>query len=256
MMQNPFLPRLGVNIDHVATLRQLRGTPYPNVLEAARLCEVAGAQQITVHLREDRRHIQEEDVRGLRKSLQIPLNLEMAATDAMAKFALKIKPHWVCLVPEKRQEVTTEGGLALSKGKKRIAQITAKLTRAGSLVSLFIEPSAADVRLSKELGATAVELHTGRYCIAAQSGPKGASRAKSELERLKKAALLARSLGIRPHVGHGLDYENVRPVAELLDDARQPLMEEYNIGHSIVCRAAMVGMERAVREMLSAILAP
>ncbi|MBY0472482.1 pyridoxine 5'-phosphate synthase [bacterium] len=252
------LPTLGVNIDHVATLRQLRGTPYPNLLEAARMVEVAGAQQITVHLREDRRHIQPEDVILLRKQLKIALNLEMANTDAMVKFAIKHKPDWVCLVPEKRQEVTTEGGLDIKKNKKQIGATVAKLRKAKIQVSLFIEPTESAVEISRELGADAVELHTGRYCIATQ---KKASKTLSkeslaELERIRASGTKALNLGLKAHAGHGFDFENVRPVAALLDSERKPLIREYNIGHAIVCRAVLVGLERAVREMLSAILAP
>ncbi|MBS1961485.1 MAG: pyridoxine 5'-phosphate synthase [Bdellovibrionales bacterium] len=255
-----YLPRLGVNIDHIATLRQLRGTPYPSLLEAARIVEKAGGAQITVHLREDRRHIQDEDVRQLRKELRIPLNLEMAATEAMTKFALKIKPEWDCIVPEKRAEVTTEGGLALEKNARRIGKTVERLKKGGIKVSLFVEPSVKAMKLSAKLGADAVELHTGRYCLAAQS-PKastgaGKKKTAAEFDRIREAGLLARDLGLHVHAGHGFDYANVRPVAELVDDEKRPLIEEYNIGHAIVCRAAIVGLDRAVKEMVSAILAP
>lgn len=253
------IPRLGVNIDHIATLRQLRGTPYPNLLEAARLCEAGGAEQITVHLREDRRHINDEDVVQLRATLNVPLNLEIATTDAMIKFATRIRPEWVCLVPEKRSEVTTEGGLDVAKYQKKLTAAVAKLTKAGIKVSLFIEPSVAAVKLSRDCGAHAVELHTGRYCLATQDikgGARAKARAKTELERIRKAAEATRKAGLRPNAGHGFDYENVRPVVELVDADGQPLIEEYNIGHVIVCRAALVGLERAVREMVSAIAAP
>ncbi len=251
-------PRLGVNIDHVATLRQLRGTPYPDLLAAARLAEAGGAEQITVHLREDRRHIQDADVKLLRGELKVPLNLEMAASEAMVRFAIRVMPDWACIVPEKRQEVTTEGGLDLEKGAKRVGDAVSRLKRAGIKVSLFIEPSLQAVRRSRELGADAVELHTGRYCLATQSGSgkHAASQARRELERIQKAALLARKLNVGAHAGHGFDYQNVRPVAELEVEGRVPLIAEYNIGHAIVCRAALVGMEQAVREMASAIWAP
>lgn len=250
------LPRLGVNIDHIATLRQLRGTPYPSLLEAARVVESAGGAQITVHLREDRRHIQDQDVVELRKHLRIPLNLEMAATEAMTKFALKIKPEWDCIVPEKRAEVTTEGGLALEKNSRRIGKTTERLKKAGIKVSLFVEPSIKAMRLSAKLGADAVELHTGRYCLASQTAGSGKKKIATEFARIKEAGELARQLGLHVHAGHGFDYENVRPVAELADDDGRPLIEEYNIGHAIVCRAALVGLDRAVKEMVSAILAP
>ncbi|OFZ21717.1 MAG: pyridoxine 5'-phosphate synthase [Bdellovibrionales bacterium GWB1_55_8] len=252
------LPRLGVNIDHIATLRQLRGTPYPDMLEAARACEVAGARQITVHLREDRRHIQDEDVKRLRAELEIPLNLEMAVADEIVRFAVRQKPDWACLVPEKRREVTTEGGLDLGRNRRKIATTIQKLQKAGVRVSLFIEPSLDAIKLSHELGADAVELHTGRYCLARQGafGTRSANQASRELERIRKTALLAKKLGMGAHAGHGFDYENVRSVAELKDPNKMPLIEEYNIGHAIVCRAALVGLERAVREMISAISAP
>ncbi len=259
------LATLGVNIDHVATLRQLRGTPYPDVLEAARLVEAAGAHQITVHLREDRRHIRDEDVKRLRAELRVPLNLEMAATDEVVRIAVRTGPDWACLVPEKRREVTTEGGLDLLKNKKRVGHAIERLKKARIKVSCFIEPSVESVRASKSLGADAVEFHTGRYCLAAQGafGARSAATTKSELERLRKAALMARKLGLGVHAGHGFDYENVRPVAALevpdepgAEPSHLPLIEEYNIGHSIICRAVLVGMERAVREMLSSIWAP
>lgn len=258
--ENP-LPQLGINIDHIATLRQLRGTPYPNLVEAARLSVAGGAEQITIHLREDRRHIQDADVRDIRaalgKSIPARLNLEMAATDEMLKIARKTKPEWACLVPEKRQEVTTEGGLALEKNEKRIRRILDGLKKSGIRVSLFIEPTAKAVKLSHAWGADAVELHTGKYCIETQrrgaSTPKGRKRFETQLRRIEDAARAGQ--GILVHAGHGFDYENVRPVAALVD-AGMPLIREYNIGHAVVCRAALVGLERAVREMKSAILAP
>lgn len=246
------IPRLGVNIDHIATLRQLRKTPYPDLLEAARLVESAGGHQITVHLREDRRHIQDEDVRRLRAELKIPLNLEMATSDEIIRFAVKTLPDWACLVPEKRNEVTTEGGLDVAKQKSKIGAAIARLKKAKIRVSLFIEPSIQAVKLSHELGADAIEIHTGKYCLASQGalGARSKAKALTELERIEKAGALARKLGLKVHAGHGFDYENVRRVVD------RDLIEEYNIGHSIVCRAALVGLERAVREMLSAINAP
>lgn len=251
-------PHLGVNIDHIATLRQLRGTPYPDLLTAARLAEKGGADQITVHLREDRRHIQDEDVKILRRELKVPLNLEMAASKAMVKFATQTLPDWTCLVPEKRKELTTEGGLNIQKNPRQVGWAIAQLKKAGIRVSCFIEPSIQSVRLSHDLGADAVEFHTGQFCLATQGafGARSARRAEMEFERLKKAALAAHQKGLHVHAGHGFDYENVRPVAALENPDRSPLIEEYNIGHAIVCRAALVGLEQAVREMVSSIWAP
>lgn len=255
------IPRLGVNIDHIATLRQLRGTPYPDPVEAAQMAEKAGAAQITVHLREDRRHIQEDDVKRLRAHLRIPLNLEMAATEAMVRFAGRIRPDWVCLVPEKRNEVTTEGGVDVVRHAKRLRATIQKLKKSGIKVSLFVEPSLSVMSACASLQADAVELHTGRYCLASQGafGARSAAKTTSELERIRKAALKSLDLGMGAHAGHGFDYENVRKVAALERNEgslREPLIEEYNIGHAIVCRAALVGFERAVREMISAVAAP
>jgi len=175
----------------------------------------------------------------------------------MVRFALKTRPDWACLVPEKRQEVTTEGGLDLKRGRKRVGEAVAKLRRAGIRVSLFVEPSLEVMRQSRELGADAVELHTGTYCLAAQApGERKRARARNELERIRGAAEAGRRLGLHVHAGHGFDYENVRPVVELTPAGQAPLIEEYNIGHAIVCRAALVGLERAVREMVSALHAP
>lgn len=252
--------RLGVNLDHIATLRQLRGTPYPDLLSAAKIAERAGAQQITVHLREDRRHIQDEDVKVLRHGLNSLLNLEMAATDGMLKFALKIQPDWVCLVPEKRDEVTTEGGLDVKKQTNRISKIIQKLQQKGIKVSLFVEPSLSVMHYCAELGADAVELHTGKYCIETQKEKPSSLRVKSEFKRIETAGRLALELGLHVHAGHGFDYENVRPVANLErgtgDSPRDSLIEEFNIGHAIVCQAAIVGLDQAIRQMISSIEAP
>ncbi|MBU6375199.1 MAG: pyridoxine 5'-phosphate synthase [Bdellovibrionales bacterium] len=257
------LPQLGVNIDHIATLRQLRGTPYPSITETTRLAVEGGADQITIHLREDRRHIQDSDVREIRALLGNPLrarlNFEMAANDEMLKIARKTKPEWACLVPEKRLELTTEGGLALDKNERRIRRAIEGLKSSGIHVSLFIEPTIKAVRISQKWGADAVELHTGRYCLETQrkgaSSSAGQKRVSQQLKRIEDAARAGIESGILVHAGHGFDYENVRAVAALTNNGA-PMIREYNIGHAIVCRAAMVGLSRAVREMKSAILAP
>jgi pyridoxine 5-phosphate synthase len=255
----PELARLGVNIDHLATLRQLRGTPYPDLVQAVRLIEDAGGDQITVHLREDRRHIQDEDVKAIRKKIRVPLNLEMAATEEMTRFAVKVCPDWICVVPEKRNEVTTEGGLDLKKGARRVEAAVKQARKKKIRVSLFVEPSESAMLQSASLGADAVELHTGRYCLAAQGafGKRSAVIQREEFQRIERAARLGRSLGLHIHAGHGFDLENVRAVAAITDIASgRPLIAEFNIGHFLVCRAAIVGLERAVREMNAAIRAP
>lgn len=234
-----YLSRLGVNVDHVATLRQNRGTKYPDPVTAARLAEDAGAHQITVHLREDRRHVQDCDLEILRKIVQTRLNLEMAATPEMVRIALRVRPNQVTLVPERRQELTTEGGLAVASQERRLAGIVKKLKRAGIAVSMFIEPDRKQIEASAEVGAFAVELHTGRYA----NSPTRRETIR-QLDRIGMAARDARSVGLRVYAGHGLHYQNTRPVAEL------PEIEELNIGHSIVARALFVGIGVAVREML------
>jgi pyridoxine 5-phosphate synthase len=230
--------KLHVNVDHVATLRQQRDTKYPDPVWAASLCELAGADGITVHLREDRRHIQERDVRILRQTVRGVLNLEMAATDEMVRIANEVMPDVVTLVPEKRQERTTEGGLDVKAESlpKAIAQLQMP-------VSLFIDPTEESVRAAKSLGAPRIELHTGDYCEKWQP----LHDESEELERLEWAAKLAGDLGLHVAAGHGLDYSNVGPVAAI------PEIVELNIGHALVARAVLVGMERAVREMIEAI---
>jgi pyridoxine 5-phosphate synthase len=232
------MANLGVNIDHVATLRQARFTPYPDVIEAAKICEEAGADGITVHLREDRRHIQDKDVYSLRKLVKTKLNLEMAATYKMVEFALRVVPDEVCLVPEKRRELTTEGGLDVWGQRRRLVGVVKRLRKKGILVSLFVDPEPRQVRAAKEVGADCVELHTGAYAEA-----KSKKSRLKELEKLKKTGGLAVELGLRLNAGHGLNYENVRPVAEILG------VEDLNIGHSIICRSVFVGLAQAVREM-------
>ena len=230
--------KLGVNVDHVATLRQARGTAYPAPLEAARLCERAGADGITIHLREDRRHIQDADLHALRKALRIPLNLEMANSPEIVEIALAAKPAEVCLVPERRQELTTEGGLDAEGQFDALRPSVARLREAGIVVSLFIEPSLRQLDAAVRLGAPVVELHTGKYCDLS-----GEARA-IELLRLVAAAKHGHQIGLQINAGHGLHYDNL---AAFL--AAVPHLDTLNIGHSIVARAVMVGMAQAVREM-------
>jgi len=229
--------RLGVNVDHVATVRQARMAPLPDPVEAALLAEKAGANGITVHLREDRRHIQELDVRRLLERGKTKVNLEMAVTPAMVRFAEKQRPHDACFVPEKRQELTTEGGLDVLAHKRKIKDAVARLQGRGIQVALFIDAVREQIEGAKECGAHGIEIHTGSYCNAT-----GAKRA-SELKKIIAGARLAKQLGLEVHGGHGLDYENVLPIARI------PEMVELNIGHSIIARAVIVGMQQAVREM-------
>jgi len=232
--------KLGVNIDHVATLRQARGTVYPSPLDAARLCEAAGAHGITVHLREDRRHIQDRDVIALRKALKIRLNLEMAGTPEIIAIAIKVRPDEVCLVPEKRRELTTEGGLDVFGQWKALRTTVARLADAGIVVSLFIDPDRRQLDAAAAVGAPVVELHTGTYCDAT-----GAAR-RHELKRLMDGARYAHALGLQVNAGHGINLDNIRGIL------RVPWLDALNIGHSIVARAVLVGMRSAVREMLKA----
>ena len=229
--------RLGVNIDHVATVRQARRAAVPDPLEAALLAEKAGADSITVHLREDRRHIQEHDVERLRQRIATKLNLEMAVTPAMVAFAEKLRPDHACFVPEKREELTTEGGLDVIAHRAKVLEAVGRLQGCGVQVSLFIDPDRAQIEVAREAGAHAIEIHTGTYCNAS-----GSARER-EREAIAVAATLARNLGLEVHAGHGLDYENVLPVVKI------PEIVEFNIGHSIIARAVMVGIEQAVREM-------
>jgi pyridoxine 5-phosphate synthase len=230
--------KLGVNIDHVATLRQVRGTTYPSPVEAAALCEKAGADGITIHLREDRRHIQDSDLRDLRQALSVPLNLEMANAPEIVGIAVAAGPEEVCLVPEKRQELTTEGGLDAVGQFDALVPSIARLREAGIVVSLFIEPSIRQLDAAKELGVPVVELHTGKYCDVS-----GEAR-EVELLRLVAAAKHGHQIGLQVNAGHGLNYDNLSVFLRAV-----PHLDTLNIGHSIVARAVMVGMEQAVREM-------
>jgi pyridoxine 5-phosphate synthase len=228
---------LGVNIDHVATLRQVRRGRYPDPVHAALTAESAGADSITLHLREDRRHIQDQDVRALRPLLQTRMNLEMAVTEEMLAIAASVRPADCCLVPERRAELTTEGGLDVLAQPQRLRAAVAELTRAGVRVALFIDPERAQIEGAARAGAPVVELHTGAYAQAS-----GAAAA-TELERLRAATRLAASLGLTVHAGHGLNYHNVQPVAAIAE------ISELNIGHALIAHALFVGLAAAVREM-------
>ena len=234
---------LGVNVDHVATLRQARGTRYPDPVAAALLAERAGADSITIHVREDRRHIQDRDLEVLSASIQTRINLEMAVTDAMLSLAVSARPADCCLVPESREELTTEGGLDVAGQAEKIESACGELEAAGIRVSLFIDPEPEQVRASAAAGARAVEIHTGRFADAA-----GAEQ-RSELERVRAAVAVGRECGLRVNAGHGLHYHNVQPIAALEGVA------ELNIGHAIVARAVFAGLAEAVRQMKSLIAA-
>ena len=229
---------LGINIDHVATLRQARGTVYPDPTEAVRVCEANGADLITLHLREDRRHIQDSDVFQIREVITTRMNLEMAVTEEMGAIARQVQPQDVCLVPEKREELTTEGGLDVARQQKRLAGFVQGLESYGIRVSLFIDPDPAQIKASANVGASAIELHTGVYAEAGDD-----SWAKTELTRLSAARDLGESLGLRVNAGHGLHYGNVEPIAAM------PGIAELNIGHAIIARAVFSGLADAVREM-------
>jgi len=233
--------RLGVNVDHVATVRNARGGLSPDPVRAALLAIEAGADGITAHLREDRRHIHDDDMRRLKASIEKPLNFEMAATEAMLDIALELRPHACCLVPEKRTERTTEGGLDVVNGFKDLKPFVAELVREGIRVSMFIEPSPEALKASAELGAPVVELHTGAWCDARARGDK--AKAEYEFGRLKLAAAETEALGLECHAGHGLDYETARRIAAL------PQIAELNIGHFLIGEAIFVGLAESVRAM-------
>lgn len=229
---------LGVNIDHVATLRQVRGSRYPDPVQAALDAEQAGADAITLHLREDRRHIQDRDVQLLRECLQTRMNLEMAATEEMVTIARRIRPHDCCLVPERREELTTEGGLDVRANRERVARCCAQLAEAGIRVSLFIDPDPAQVDAAAAMGAPVIEIHTGHYADAPDE-----ARRRDELGRIVRAVEQGSALGLKVNAGHGLNYHNVQPIAGIAGIA------ELNIGHAIVARAIFTGLAQAVREM-------
>jgi pyridoxine 5-phosphate synthase len=234
--------RLGVNIDHVATVRQARGETYPDPIQAAVMAELGGADNITCHLREDRRHIQDKDVYGLAGSIQVPLNFEIANTEEMMAIALELKPHAVTLVPESREELTTEGGLALKKNAAALRDSIGKLQEARILVSLFVDPDLESMELSKEFGATAVEIHTGPFCNDSRKA-RTTNDMIELLQPLKASAKRAHDLGLQVHVGHGLNYQNTQWMQHV------EFLEEANIGHAIMGRAMFVGLKNAVAEM-------
>lgn len=229
---------LGVNIDHVATLRQARGTTYPQPLEAARLAEQAGADSITVHLREDRRHIQDHDVVEIKEAIAIPLNLEMALTDEMLAIAESIRPAYCCLVPERREELTTEGGLNVRDEVNRISEGCQRMQDSGIRVSLFIDADAEQIEAASRTGAPCIEIHTGHFADA-----EAAEDVEKEKEKIANAVKLAMDLGLEVNAGHGLNYDNVKAIASI------PGFVELNIGHSIIARALFVGLPNAVKEM-------
>ncbi len=233
--------RLGVNIDHVATIRNARGGAYPDPMRAAKLAEEAGADGITAHLREDRRHILDADIEALMDVLSVPLNFEMAATPEMQKIALRHKPHAVCIVPEKREERTTEGGLEVAREENKLAHFIAPLREAGCRVSIFIAADQRQIEAAHRIGAEVIELHTGAYCDAFAEGHF--DEANRELESLREMSAFAHSLGLEVHAGHGLTYETVKPVAEF------PEVRELNIGHFLIGEAIFLGLTPAIQEM-------
>jgi pyridoxine 5-phosphate synthase len=233
--------RLGVNIDHVATIRNARGGRHPDPLRAAKMAAAAGADGITAHLREDRRHIADEDIERLAREIDLPLNLEMATTEEMLSIALRHKPHACCLVPERREELTTEGGLDVAAQHNHVAPFVRRLADAKIRVSLFVDPEGVQLAVARAMGADIVELHTGAYCEAVQSGDDAG--AERELARLREAAAAAADLGLEVHAGHGLTYETVGPVAAI------PQLVELNIGHFLVGEAIFVGLTESIREM-------
>lgn len=234
------MPTLGLNVDHVATVRQARGGMEPDPVTAAAIGELAGAEGITIHLREDRRHIQDRDLELLRQTVKTRLNLEMAATDEMVTIAVRTKPEQCTLVPEKRQELTTEGGLDVIANFQSVQSAVHSLQQAGILVSLFIDPNPEQLRAAQKTGADAIEIHTGAYAEA-----RNRADCDRELATIRDAVVLGNQLGLTVHAGHGLNYVNIAPLAAM------PGITEFNIGHSIIARAVLVGLDRAVREMVA-----
>lgn len=236
------MAKLGLNVDHIATVRQARGGTEPDPVTAAAMGELAGAEGITIHLREDRRHIQDRDLEILRRTVQTKLNLEMAATDEMVGIACRVKPEQCTLVPEKRQELTTEGGLDVIATFQTVQTAVQALQQAGIIVSLFVDPNPEQIRAAHQSGAEAIEIHTGRYAEAHSEAAR-----HRELAAIRDAVALGNELGLTVHAGHGLNYVNIIPLAKLSG------IDEFNIGHSIIARATLVGLDRAVREMVALI---
>ena len=235
--------RLGVNIDHVATIRNARGEKYPDPVRAAIVAQKNGADSVTIHLREDRRHIRDVDLRNIRKKIQIPLNLEMAPTKEMLKIAVKHKPEFVCIVPEKRDEITTEGGLNIKKNQLIIKKIIAKLKNNNIRVSLFIEPKISDIRLSKNLGATSVELHTGKFCNLFNQN----KNTNMSYKKLLRASTYAKKIGLEVHAGHGLTFQSAYIVSRIRD------ISEFNIGHSLISEALFIGLSNSIKKFIKII---
>ncbi len=229
--------KLGVNIDHVATLRNARGENYPNLLKAAKLAENSGANSITIHLREDRRHIKDNDLKVLIRKIRIPINLEMAPTREMLKIAKKFKPNYVCIVPEKRKEITTEGGLNVKKYKKILYKLIKELKKNNIRVSLFIEPNINDIKISYLLGVDCVELHTGKFCNLINKG----KRSSKSFSYIKKSANLAKELGLEVHAGHGLTYKSTKKISRINE------ISEFNIGHFIISESIFAGLKKTIQ---------
>tara|TARA_B100001996_G_C18662347_1_gene593571 strand:- start:1249 stop:1968 length:720 start_codon:yes stop_codon:yes gene_type:complete len=230
--------RLGVNIDHVATVRNARGEIYPSPLRAALLSEKCGADSVTIHLREDRRHINETDLKQIQSKLKIPLNLEIAATDEMLKIAMKQKPSFICIVPEKRKEVTTEGGLNLNYKKKFLIKMIKKLKKSGSRISLFIEPKLKDISIAKEIKADCIEIHTGKICNLINKKKSY----KNEFKKIKKAVLYASNLGLEVHAGHGLTFQSAKIISKI------KYISEFNIGHFLIGESIFIGLKNSIKK--------
>ena len=235
--------RLGINIDHVATLRNARGEIYPDPLKAALICQNSGADSVTIHLREDRRHIKDQDLKNIKKKLSIPLNLEMAPSEEMLRIAIRNNPDFVCLVPEKRQEVTTEGGLNVRRYKKVLKKLIFKLKKKNIRVSLFIEPKMQDIKISKQLGAECVELHTGNFCNLFNKKKK----VNKSYYRLKNSAIYAKKIGLEVHAGHGLTYKSAMMISKINQIA------EFNIGHAVIAESLFYGLKDTIKKFKIAI---